>query len=82
MGFREFRYLPEALPGILALAHEGVPFEALLERIRAVMATWQPGDDPEAQQIVPFHGHLLVFCVSEHDPQALVLAAVHKQPFP
>jgi hypothetical protein len=79
MAFSEFRYVRDAQPGLDALAGDGVPYEALVGRIRTVMSEWQPeGDD--SQFVVPFHGYLLVFTVSSASPKILVLAAVRKQP--
>lgn len=80
MAFRDFRYLRDAQPGLDALAGEGVPYEALVERIRTVMSEWQPESDDESVFVVPFHGYFLIFTVSGASPKTLVLAEVRKQP--
>lgn len=80
MAFREFRYLRDAQPGLDSLAAAGVPLADVVARIGQVMAGSRPKASDGSQHVVPFHGHYLVFVVSDTSPTTLVLAAVTKQP--
>lgn len=81
MAFREFRYHPDAEPGLVAILDKGrATFESLKERVRQVQDEWEPQDEDDLELIVVFEGFFLTFVVALEDASVLVLAAVEPVP--